>query len=131
IGNIRYLRSRQMAAVNVYLRRRLPGLPADHINLLGSRYGMSFIDVAQQWDGYEGTALNIIASDFTPLEGLPPDTAVDALMTDLVRFVPDVKPADIREIVFQPHTEQPLFMNNAGGWAYRPDSRSGISNLYF
>ena len=37
-------------------------MPKAHINLLDSKFGISFIDVSQSWKGYDATVLNLIAS---------------------------------------------------------------------
>jgi protoporphyrinogen oxidase len=70
LANIRYLDTQPMAALNIYLAKRIQGLPKNHIFLADSLYGLSFIDVSRIWQGYDATVLNVIASDFTSLEGL-------------------------------------------------------------
>jgi uncharacterized protein with NAD-binding domain and iron-sulfur cluster len=131
LGQLRYLRARPMAALNVYLKKRIPGLPGDHVNLLDSPYGISFIDVAQTWPGYEGHALNAIASDFTALEGLSPELVTQALLDEMRRYLPGLEPENIVRTDLQTHLEEPLFMNNVGGWTFRPEARSALPNLYF
>jgi hypothetical protein len=127
---MRYLRSRAMAAFNIYFKRRLEGMPPDHVNLINSHYGISFIDVSQSWPGLDVTVLNLIASDFTDLEILSPRLAVAALMKDLLRYLPSFGPEDVNCITFQPHLAEPLFMNNVGGWTFRPIAKTQIRNLY-
>ena len=129
LAGTRNLRARPMAALNIYFTRRIEGVPVGHVNLLGSQFGLSFIDVAQSWPGLETTTLNLIASDFTTLAGLSDQEAISELMRDLRRYVP-FDNGDIRRVDFQSHIDEPLFMNNVGGWAFRPDARSGIENLY-
>src|SRR5439155_23803482 len=130
LNDLRYLRARAMAAFNVYFKKRIDGMPSDHVNLLNSRYGISFIDVSQSWPGQTGTVLNLIASDFTDLEMLSPRVAVAALMNDLRRYLPSFGPEEIERVTFQSHVKQPLFMNDVGGWAYRPDAKTQLKNLY-
>lgn len=130
LADLRRLKARPMAAFNMYFKRRIEGMPADHINLLDSRYGISFIDVAQSWPGYSRTVLNLIASDFTDLEELSPRVAVSALMEDLRRYLPPFDPEDVERITFQSHLGQPLFMNDVGGWSFRPEPRTELANLY-
>lgn len=129
LADVRHLRARAMCAFNVYFKRPIADMPPDHVNLLDSRYGLSFIDVAQIWESGGPTALNVIASDFTDLESLSPETAVAALMDDLARYIP-FQPEDVARITFQSHVMEPLFMNNAGNWPYRPTGRSQLANLY-
>jgi len=130
LGQIRYLESRAMAAFNIYCKGRIPGMPHEHVNLLDSTYGISFIDVSQNWPGYEGTVLNAIASDYTALAGLSDVVATEHLMADLRRYFPMLTADGIDRIVFQSHADQPLFMNNVGGWAFRPEAKTAVSNLY-
>jgi uncharacterized protein with NAD-binding domain and iron-sulfur cluster len=124
------LQSQPMAALNIYCNRRIPGIPASHVNLPGSRHGLCFIDVSQAWSGQQNTILNLIASDFANLQGLSEKAMIDALLADLQRFLPDLHPRDIRTIDFQSHLNEPLFMNNTGAWQFRPAARTQITNLY-
>src|SRR5205085_8018879 len=121
LGQVRYLQARAMAALNIYCKRRLSGIPREHVNLLQSEYGISFIDVSQTWPGYNATVLNAIASDFTSLEGLSDQVAVGRLLADMRRYLPMLTDDSIERIVFRNHVEEPLFMNNVGGWAFRPE----------
>jgi hypothetical protein len=66
-----------MAALNLYLDRRIPDMPRGHINLLGSAYALSFIDVLAYWSELPGSVLQVIASDFTPLISASPAYAVE------------------------------------------------------
>lgn len=130
LADVRRLRARPMAAFNVYFKQRIDGVPPDHVNLLDSRFGISFIDVSQTWPGEHRTVLNLIASDFTDLEPLSPQVAIAVLMDDLRRYLPTFGPDDVDLITYQPHLNEPLFMNNVGGWTFRPESRTQIPNLY-
>jgi phytoene dehydrogenase-like protein len=130
LAQLRYLRTRAMAGFNIYFNRRVPNMPKGHVNLIDSKFGISFIDVSQTWKGYDATVLNLIASDFTALEGLSPDVAMAELMADLRRYFPDLSPDDIIKTDFQSHRTEPLFMNNVGGWAFRPEASTNVPNLY-
>jgi hypothetical protein len=130
LSQLRYLRTRAMAAFNIYFKRRIPNMPKGHVNLMDSKFGISFIDVSQIWKGYDVTVLNLIASDFTGLEGLSPDAAMVQLIMDLRRYFPDLSTDDIAKIDFQNHHAEPLFMNNVGGWAFRPEASTNVPNLY-
>jgi hypothetical protein len=74
--------------------------------------------------------LNLIASDVTDLEEVSPLVAVSALMEDLRRYLPPFTFDDVERITFQSHAGQPLFMNDVGGWAFRPATRTQVKNLY-
>lgn len=85
LSKIKYLTARQMAAFHVHFKEKLPDIPRDHVNLLESQYGLSYVDVSQWWADHdqEGTVLNVIASDFRPLTGLSDETATRELLGDL------------------------------------------------
>ena len=130
LAGVKYLTSRPMAALHVHFERRLPGIPRDHVNLLGSRYGLSYVDVSQWWEGGDSTVLNLIASDFRPLVGLSDETATRYLIDDLKPYLPPFAEADVRTAYLQSHEEEPLFVNEVGAWPHRPTARTGLSNLY-
>ncbi|HVO41658.1 MAG TPA: FAD-dependent oxidoreductase [Aggregatilineales bacterium] len=137
LGRLQYLRSRSMAALNLYFGRQIPGFPKDHINLLDSRYGLSFLDVSQTWGGCKGTVLNLIASDFVSLAHLDDATAIQEMFADLQSFYPTLRWDDVASTNFQSHLDAPLFMNDAGAWHFRPDSldpddplRKELTNLH-
>ncbi len=129
LGELRHVRTRAMTAFNIYFRRKIPDMPAAHVNLLDSRYGISFIDVSQIWGTRAATVLNLIASDVVDLQDLSPQLAISALMEDLKRYLPFAF-EDVERITFQTHDNQPLFMNDVGGWAFRPKARTQLRNLY-
>jgi uncharacterized protein with NAD-binding domain and iron-sulfur cluster len=132
LANIRYLQSQPMAALNVNLNRRIPGIPRDNVNLVDSKFGLSFIDVSQSWQGYDTTVLNVIASDLTPLEGVSADDATAQILEEIRRFIPEMTTATIRSTAYQSHVGEPLFMNDVGAWAFRPDPTKAteLTNLY-
>lgn len=130
LASVRYLRAQQMASLNLYLSRRIPGMPHGHTNLLGSQFGLSFIDVSQVWVGTENTVLNIIASDYTPLESLTGAEATAQLISELRRYVPGIADNDIRRAYLQPHSDAPLFRNDVGAWPFRPSAHTELDNLF-
>jgi phytoene dehydrogenase-like protein len=128
---IRKLHSCPMAALNIYFRNKVPGLQRAHTSLLEGRLGLSFIDVSQWWKGYEDrTVLNVISCEFTTLESVSQDVAVGAILDELIAFVPVIRREDIERIDYQPHLDEPLFMNEVGAWRDRPSARTTIPNLY-
>lgn len=131
------LRSRPMAALNLYLNERLADMPRDHINLIGSKFGLSFLDVSQTWSGYDVTVINAIASDCSSLEGSTPDVAAREMVAELGRYIPGLSMSKCRRIDFQSHVDEPLFMNDVGSWPFRLDAlprnaadRIELTNLY-
>jgi protoporphyrinogen oxidase len=127
---VQHLRAAPMAALDLYLTRRLPGLPRDHVNLVDSQFGLSFIDVSQTWPTYDTTVLNVIASDFTSIQGLDEPELVPLLLEELQRYLHDLRQEDISHYRLMPNTTEPLFMNDVGAWPYRPTAKSAIGNLY-
>lgn len=143
LGDVRNLRSRPMAALNLYFTERIAGLPADHVNLIDSKYGLTFIDVAQSWktaDGrpqFEGSVLNVISTDFSQLEGVSDETAKDLIVEELERFIPTLDRKKIDRFKMRPNVDAPLFMNDVGIWHFRPEAlpkdeehRIELDNLY-
>jgi hypothetical protein len=126
------LNSAPMAALNVYFRRRIGGIPKEHVNLLGGKYGLSFIDVGQWWPEYAGhrTVLNAISSNFEVLLGVSEAVAVRELLNELLEFIPPLRGEDIEKTDFQSHLHEPLFMNEVGAWHFRPEVRTELPNLY-
>ena len=79
---LRKLRSRQMASLDLYFRKPLPGIPPEHVTLIddsnlkrpasladdgdiASKYGLSFVDNYQAWKGgRQQTWLNVISHGF-------------------------------------------------------------------
>jgi uncharacterized protein with NAD-binding domain and iron-sulfur cluster len=130
LGQLGNVRTRPMTAFNIYFKRRIADMPSSHVNLIDSRYGISFIDVSQTWGIPDRTVLNLIASDVTDLESVSPRVAMAALMEDLLRYLPPFGVADVERVTFQSHAKQPLFMNDVGIWEFRPTARTQIDNLY-
>ncbi len=127
---IQGLNARPMAALNIYLNRRVPGIPKHHVDLVGSRFSLSFLDVSQFWSGYDTTVLNLIASDYETLEPLSAEEAVAQLLSDLRQFLPQITPGDIDRFYFQSHVQQPLFMNDVGAWQFRLNTHTQLKNLF-
>lgn len=123
LSALRYLHTRPMAALHLYFRERIGGIPREHVNLVDSPYGLTFIDVSQSWEGYDATALNLVASDITRLASLSPERAVEVLFRDLQRYLPHLRWEDVdeRRTSYQPHVDEPLCVNGAGSWQHRPD----------
>jgi uncharacterized protein with NAD-binding domain and iron-sulfur cluster len=129
LGLVHDIRTRPMAAFTLFFDRRLADVPPDHVNLLGSEFGLSFIDVSQTWPGYDGSVLSCIASAYTHLEGLTDDEALDELVRDMGEYIPEVREVPPTHRYLQTHLDSPLVMNDVGAWMARPETVSGIGNL--
>jgi hypothetical protein len=143
--DLRKLRSRQMASLDLYFSHPLPGIPAEHVTLIddddwdnrqslaydgdiASEYGLSFVDNSQAWNGYAAprqTWLNVVSADFEPLSGLPEHEARDAIINVLREYL-YFERADIdwSRSYFRPNAEARLFANSVGSWQFRPETRT-------
>jgi uncharacterized protein with NAD-binding domain and iron-sulfur cluster len=130
LGFVNNLESAPMAAFQFYLNRKIPALPPQHVNLFESKFGLSFIDVSQTWQGLPNTTLSVIASDFRSLRGISDDEARDHIFKELQRFVPELKERDIERVHPEQNIRTPLFLNTVGAWHFRPATRTRIKNLY-
>jgi phytoene dehydrogenase-like protein len=130
--NIDYLAAEPMAALSIYCRSKIDGMPKEHISLYEAKYALSCIDVSQTWPGLPNTVLNVIVSDFTALKELTKDAILKAVLTEMRRFIPALTDDNIEEIYLQTHIQEPLAMNYVGSWIYRPDPNkaSQLPNLY-
>ncbi len=148
--DVRKLRSRQMASLDIYVRPALKGIPGEHVTMiqdpvqyeagpnlgmvrtagngLGSKYGLSFVDNFQVWAGEtKGRAsteswLNLVSADFDALAGLDSVTVKTELLQELSHYVP-FDGQDIYHWHLRLNDQAPLFMNTVGSWAYRPETR--------
>ena len=144
---LRKLRSRQMASLDLRFRKPLPGIPPEHVTLIddsnlerpasladdgdiASKYGLSFVDNYQAWHrGRRQTWLNVVAADFEELAGLDKTVARHLILTELHRYL-DFDDADIDEerSNFEPNAVAKLFANTVGSWQFRPETRTGCSD---
>jgi uncharacterized protein with NAD-binding domain and iron-sulfur cluster len=130
LADVTRLKSVPMAALHLYLKRRLPRIPREHVTLYASRYQLSFIDVSQHWPRLRQTALSLIASNFRPLAHLPDAEIVRYLLAELREYVPGIHDDDIERVCLRKNVDTPLFLNTVGSWHFRPLARTRIENLY-
>jgi len=147
---LRKLKARQMASLDLYFKKPLSGIPAEHVTLiddryftdparsrpdrlandgdLASRFGLSFVDNYQAWKAPKPpreTWLNVVSADFDELAGLPAEVAEEAIITELRNYLHFGRRAIDRDRShFRPNAEAPLFMNTVGSWRYRPETRT-------
>ena len=148
---VQKLRSKQMASLDLYFRRPLAGIPAEHVTLIddrpfatdegparkatlasygnrmASRFALSFVDNYQIWHPgrRKETWLNVVSADFEELEGLGEAQARRAILRELGKYV-DFDRADVdrERTSLQLNAEARLFINTVGSWQYRP--RAGL-----
>ena len=130
LGNINDLEARPMSALHVRLKKRLPNIPREHVFFHEGAYGLSFIDVAQIWEGEPNSVLSFIASNFVPLMNLSDEDATKALLVEIMQYLP-ITEADIDGTpVLNNNVNVPLFINTIAAWGNRPVPRTKIPNLY-
>lgn len=131
LETVRKLRSEPIASLDLYFKRTLPNIPKEHVILLGSAYDVTFIDNAQAWPGIEHTALNVAASNFDALAGLPHKQEAEAfILQDLRSYVPFADlDIDWDKSHIQTNTIEPLFVNEVGSWQWRPHPVTDIPNV--
>ena len=142
LADVRKLRSEPMISLDVYFRRRIPGLTRSITLLLDSRHNLSLLDNSQLWGGEGDTFLNVIASDADTLVEYSDEDIRDALLRELSRFLqfklgdPTI-PADRREdnidygrTHIQTNVGEELFVNQVGSWEYRPRATCNVENLF-
>jgi len=132
LGNMHFLEAQPMAALHLHLRRELPGLPREHVFFHGSHYGLSFIDVGQNWKGSDDKGkshLSFISSNYGPLNAVSKEGAKNLLLEEICEYLP-MTPADVESWELNPNTDVPLFINTIGAWSNRPRAKTKIQNLY-
>jgi len=142
---LRKLRSHQMASLDLYFKKPLLGIPAEHVTLIddenldapsslandgdiASQYGLSFVDNYQSWEGRtppRETWLNVVSADFEELAHLPEGEAPLRIIAELRRYL-DFEFADIdwSRSFFRSNVDAPLFANAVGSWQFRPETRT-------
>jgi hypothetical protein len=145
LARVRKLRSQPMASIDVYFKRRLPGIPSGITILLDSEFDLTFVDNSQIWgEPYRNgpTFLNVVVSDFRTL--VPYNRTVkgrerqmEHVFGELRRYMtfkydPETKDDDIdrSRCYLQTNTGEQLFINEVGSWENRPATRCGLPNLF-
>jgi uncharacterized protein with NAD-binding domain and iron-sulfur cluster len=124
------LRSRPLGALHVYLKQRLPGLPDEHVRLVGSPHAITLIDVGQVWDGCSTTILNCVVGRVARLQDLSEADAVSVLLDELASYLPALTRADVDHVCYQPHFAEPFFTPGPDSDRYRPASTTALANLH-
>lgn len=127
---LRALTARPVSALHLYFRHRIPALPTEHVSLVGSRFSLSFIDVARTRPDLPGSCLNIVIGAPGELLTLPRDRVVAAVTAELARYLPGLDADDIRREVWRPNIEEPLFSNEVSSWSDRPGTETLLANMF-
>lgn len=131
LGNVRKLHSKPMISMDLYFRRKLPGLPAAIVNLQDSEFDLSFLDTSQAWGVGGNTVLNVIASEADAIVHYE-HTMLTELLTKVLRRYIAFEHADIdhARTYLQTNLREALFTNEVGSDEWRPHTASGIGNLF-
>jgi uncharacterized protein with NAD-binding domain and iron-sulfur cluster len=124
------LRSRPLGALHVYLRRRLPGLPDEHVRLVSSPHAITLIDVGQVWAGSRTSLLNCVIGRVSRLAGLTDTEAITVLVDELRAYLPELTWDDVEHVCYQPHTAEPFFVPGPGSDRHRPVASTALANLH-
>jgi hypothetical protein len=119
-----------MASLHVRFKKKLEGLPREHVFLHGGVYGLSFIDVAQIWKDRGPTELSFIASNFAGLAADSDEDAIGALLGEAKQYLP-FEDKDIEWRALASNVNSPLFLNTIGAWPNRPSVETLAPNLFF
>ena len=125
------LQNEPMGSLDLFFKKKLPGIPEDHVVLVGSTSGLTFIDNSQAWPGLDKTVLNVIASDLNALANLDGPGVVDAMVTELSEYLRfDRGDLDAALTHFEPNVADELFVNEVGSEHWRPVAKTAIPNLF-
>ena len=138
-------------------RSGVDNLPPEPVVLVDSEHKMSFIDNSRTWLETELPYLNVVASDSRPLDELSapriftqdrddrgsgdgekpeihpgnPRTAVDYMLHELRKYLYfEVDEVEVELLEIDRNVGRELFINEVGTWPSRPETRSGIKNLF-
>ena len=128
-STIQKLHTEPIASLDLYLKTTLPGLPADHVVLDDSTYGLTFIDNSQLWPDVNGTYLNVVSSDFDALADLSEEMAMFCIVEELGKYLP-VKYTDIEYWHIETNAGDQLFLNEVGSELWRPKAKTNIPILF-
>jgi len=130
------LHQEPMAGFDIYFKRKIRGLPKEHVVLQDSQYGLTLVDNSQLWPGEKNTCLNVMATQFDSLAYTVSAHQALALLQDLSNFLPlDLrrldKEIDLQRSHFQPNVGDELFLNEVGSEQWRPGAATHLPNLFF
>jgi hypothetical protein len=143
LEKVRLLRLEPMISLDLYFKRKIPGLNNNITVLQDSNYTLSLLDNSQVWNDPPagGTALNVISSNADLIVDYPNEVILDIVLKELQRFLgfklgtaadrslrdDDV---DYDRCYIQTNVGEELFVNQVGSWDYRPTATCEIPNLF-
>jgi hypothetical protein len=133
-----------MISLDVYFKRKIPGLSNSITVLLESNYTLSLLDISQVWNDQPAgnTVLNVTASNADLIVDYPNEVIVDLMLRELQRFLdfkfgpttvePSLRDDDVDydRCHVQTNVGEELFVNQVGSWDSRPTATCDIPNLF-
>jgi phytoene dehydrogenase-like protein len=129
VAPLEMLCQRPMSALHLYMRKSLE-MPREHVALVHSKYSISLYDLAKARQGYDTSCLNMVIADPGELGAASFDKVVAEVMPEVKRYLPFIHAEDIEDGLWQPHADNPLFSNEVGSWAHRPEPVTALGNLF-
>jgi hypothetical protein len=143
LEKVRLLRTEPMISLDLYFKKKIPGLNKSITVLMDSNYTLSLLDMSQVWNQTAGgTMLNVISSNADLICDYDNDVILDIVLKELRRYL-DFKlgPADVAQqqrdddvdygrCHIQTNVGEELFVNQVGSWEWRPRATCAIPNLF-
>ena len=144
LETVRLLRLEPMISLDVYFKRKIPGLTNSITVLMESKYTLSLLDLSLVWNDQPSgnTVLNVTSSNADLIVDYPNEVIVDLMLTELQRFLEfkfgptNVEPSlrdddvDYERCHIQTNVGEELFVNQVGSWDSRPTATCDIPNLF-
>ncbi len=140
------LSAERIAVVDLYFKRKLPGIPEEHVGLQYSDCDLTFLDISQLWttdrNMRDRTVLVLAASDFYALPSEAPHEEGFMMIQQLHEYLKIFEPgshwgdpkSDIcwEKSRFLPNNTNKLYINEVGSWEWRPEaSYDALPNVFF
>lgn len=144
LETVRLLRLEPMISLDLYFKRRIPGLDNSITVLLDSKYTLSFLDLSLLWKELPTgkTVLNVTSSNADLIVDYPDEVILDLVLGELQRYL-DFKfgpttveqgkrkdDVDYDRCHIQTNVGEELFVNQVGSWDSRPTETCAIPNLF-
>jgi Flavin containing amine oxidoreductase len=133
LEKVRLLRSEPMISLDLYFKRKIPGLNGNITVLLDSKYTLSLLDNSLVWTEPPsgGSFLNVISSNADLIVDYPNDVILDIVLKELQRFLDfQLDDVDHDRCHVQTNVGEELFVNQVGSWDNRPKATCDIPNLF-
>jgi hypothetical protein len=133
LETVRLLRSEPMISLDLYFKRKIPGLNNNITVLLDSNYTLSLLDLSQVWSDPPAakTVLNVIASNADLIADYPNEVILQIVLKELQHYL-DFRLDDVdhKRCHVQTNVGEQLFVNQVGSWNFRPTAACPIPNLF-